>query len=117
MLHRLDPVIPKEYFAKDSFSFCKEIQKVSSSNKVTILSDICSLFTAVNLIFDKCPDLKITRQKLKHLFEFATSGTHFFFDGNCCNQIDGAAMGSPFGPVLVNIFMGFHEKRFTLNSH
>ena len=79
--------------------------------------DVCSLFTsiplketidiAVNLIFDKYPDLKITRQKLKKLFEFATSGTHFLFD-----QIDGVAMGSPLGPILANLFMGFHEKRW-----
>ena len=32
----LYPVIPTEYCAKDSFSFCKEIQEKSSSNKVTI---------------------------------------------------------------------------------
>ena len=72
----LDPVIPTEYCAKDSFSFCKEVQEVSSSNKFMISYDVCSLFTsiplketidiAVNLIFDKYPDLKITRQQLKN---------------------------------------------------
>ena len=56
-----------------------------------ILYDVSSLLTsillketieiAVNLIFDKYPDLKIKRQDLKKLFEFATSGTHFLFDG------------------------------------
>ena len=71
----LDPVIPTEYCAKDSFSFCKEIQEVGCSNKFMISYDVCSLFTniplkgtidiAVNLIFDKCPDLKIARQELK----------------------------------------------------
>ena len=113
----LDLVIQTEYCARDSFSFCKEVQEVSSSNKFTISYEVCSLFTsiplkktidvAVNLIFDKYPDLKITRQKLKKLFEFATSGTHFLFD-----QIDGVAMGSPLGPILANLFMGFHEKRW-----
>ena len=82
--------------------------------------DVCSQFTriliketidiAVNLIFDKYPDLKITRQQLKKLFEFATSGTNFLFDGSYCDQIDGVAMGCPLGPVLANLFMGFHEK-------
>ena len=118
----LDPVIPTEYCAKDSFSYCKEVQEVSSSNKFMISYDVCSLFTsiplketidiAVNLIFDKYPDLKITRQELKKLFEFATSGTHFLFDGSYYDQIDGVAMGSPLGPVLANLFMGFHEKRW-----
>ena len=113
----LDPLIPTEYCAKDSFSFCKEVQEVSSSNKFTISYEVCSLFTsiplkktidvAVNLIFDKYPDLKITRQKLKKLFEFATSGTHFLFDGSYYDQIDGVAMGSPLGPVLAKPIYGF----------
>ena len=118
----LAPVISTEYCAKVSFSFCKEMQKVSSSNKFMISYDVCSLFTsiqlkettyiAVNLSFDKYPDLRITRQDLKKLFEFATSGTHFLFDGNCYDQIDRVAMGSPLGPVVANLFMGFHEKRW-----
>ena len=29
----LDPIIPKDHFTKDLFSFCKEIKKVSSTNK------------------------------------------------------------------------------------
>ena len=67
----LDPVVPTEYCAKDSFSFCKEIQEVSSSNIFMISYNVCSLFTsillketidiAVNLIFDKYPDLKTAR--------------------------------------------------------
>ena len=122
LTNMLDSVIPTEYCAKDSFSFCKELQEVSSSNKFIISCDVCSLFTsislketidiAVNLIFDKYPDLKITRQELKKSFEFATSGTHFLFDGSYYDQIDGVAMGSPLGPVLANLFMGFHEKRW-----
>ena len=117
----LDLVIQTEYCARDSFSFCKEVQEVSSSNKFIISNYVCSLFTsislketidiAVNLIFDKYPDLKITRQELKKLFEFATSGTHFLFDGSYYDQIDVVMMGSPLGPVLANLFMGFHEKR------
>ena len=58
----LDPVILREYCSNDPFSFCKEIQEVSSSNKFMILYHVCSIFTsirlketidiAVNLIFD-----------------------------------------------------------------
>ena len=40
-----DPVIPKDYCAKDSFSFCMEIKKVSSTNKFFIFS----LFTSIPL--------------------------------------------------------------------
>ena len=113
----LDPVIRTEYCTKDSFSFCKELQEVSSSNKFMISNDIFSLFTrillketidiAVNLIFDEYSDLKITRQELKKLFEFETSGTHFLFDGSYYDQIDGVAMGSPLGSVLAKPIYGF----------
>ena len=30
---------------------------------------------------------------------------------NFYDQIDGVAMGSPLGPVLVNLFMGYHEQK------
>ena len=56
--------------------------------------------------------MKISRSDLKQLFQYATSGTHFFFDGNFYDQIDGVAMGSPLGPVLANIFMGYHETKW-----
>ena len=42
---------------------------------------------------------------LKGLLEFATKKSHFIFDGDYYDQIDGVAMGSPLGPVLANIFM------------
>ena len=42
----LDPVIPKDHCTKDSFSFCKEMKKVSSTNKFLISYDICSLLLA-----------------------------------------------------------------------
>ena len=83
-----------------------------------ISCDACSLFTSiplketvdidVNLLFEHNPDLNITKAELKKLFEFATSGTYFLFQGIFHNQIDGVAMGSPLGPVLANLFMGYY---------
>ena len=109
----LDDVIPKDHCTKDSFSFCKKIKKLSSTNKFLISYDICSLFTrfplnetielAVKLIFDNNPNIKITKKDLKYS-EFATSETHILFDGNYYDQIDGVAMGLPLGPVLDNLF-------------
>ena len=49
------------------------------------------------------------------LFFFATGQTHFSFLGNFYNQIDGVAMGSLLAPVLANLFMGHHEKRWLEN--
>ena len=73
----LDPVIPIDHWTKDSFSFCKVIKKVSSTNKFLIYYDICTLFTsiplnetidlAVKLTFDNNPNIKITKKDLKKL--------------------------------------------------
>ena len=49
---------------------------------------------AVDLLFEHNPDFKITKNKLKKLFDFATSGNHFLFDGSFYDQIDGVAMAS-----------------------
>ena len=61
------------------------------------------------------PDIKLGRENLTELFLFATAQTHFSFLGNFYDQIDGVAMGSPLAPVLANLFMGHHEKRWLEN--
>ena len=70
-----------------------------------VFYDVTSLFTniplqktiniAINLIFNRNPNLNITRKELKKLFLFATSQSHFIFNSRFHNQIDGIAMGSP----------------------
>ena len=118
----LDPVIPNEYCAKDSFTFCEEIQRVNANDYFLLSYDVCSLFTsiplsetieiAVELIFQNKPNLKIFKNELQQLFKFATSGTHFLFKGNFYEQIDGVSTGSPLGPVLAKLFMGYHERNW-----
>ena len=39
----------------------------------------------------------------------ATEEVEFSFNNTLYRQIDGIAMGFPFGPTLVNIFMGYLE--------
>ena len=39
----------------------------------------------------------------------------FLFKGKSYDQIDGLIMGSPLGPVLVNLFMGHYEKEWLSN--
>ena len=116
----LDPVLSKENCAKDSFSFCEEIQQVSSNDSFLVSYDVCSLFTSiplqeifqieVELIFQNNPQLKVTKRELTQLSNFATSGTHFSFNGNFYDQVDGVSVGSPLGPVLANLFMGVSRK-------
>ena len=112
----LEPVISTTHCTKDSFSFCEEIKKVRANNKFLVSYDVCSLFTsislaetidiAVDLLFEKNPGFKISKADLRKLFQFATSGTHFMFEGKFYDQIDGVAMGSPLGPVLANLSYG-----------
>ena len=45
----VDPVIPNEYCAKDSFTFCKEMQRVSANDYFLVSYDVCSLFTSIPL--------------------------------------------------------------------
>ena len=69
--------------------------------------DVASLFTniplsetidlAVNAIFESNTglDLKLSKTELKELFNFATSHTHFLFNGCFYDQVGGVAMGFP----------------------
>ena len=99
---------------------------ISISKTFLVSYDVTSLFTsiplqetidiAINLIFNHNPNLNITKKELKKLFLFATSQTHFIFNGKFYNQIDGIVMSSPFALVLANIFMGFYKSKW-LNEY
>ena len=41
----------------------------------------------------------------------ATTSVEFSFNNSMYRQIDGVAMGSPFGPTLANIFVGYYESK------
>ena len=43
---------------------------------------------AVELIYQNNLQLKVTKRELKQLFNFATSGTNFFFNGSFYDQVD-----------------------------
>ena len=43
--------------------------------------------------------------------QLATSSVEFSFNNNMYRQIDGVAMGSPLGPALANIFVGYQEAK------
>ncbi|XP_068685084.1 uncharacterized protein [Montipora foliosa] len=116
----LEPHIPSEYCALDTFTFVREINELPLSAKFMVSFDVESLFTnipleeCVNLAVDYIskgnPDLQLTKTELRNLFNFATAQTHFLFKGSFFDQIDGVAMGSPLAPVLANLFMGHHER-------
>ena len=120
------PLVPKDYFCKDTFTFVSQIKNANLSKKFLVSYNVTSLFTtiplqetidiAINLIFNHIPNLNITKKELKKLFLFPKSQTHFIFNGKFYKQIDGVAMGSPLAPVLANIFMDFYKPKW-LNEY
>ena len=58
---------------------------------------------------EQTPKPALPGKLLKTLLVKATTEVEFSFDGVMYRQMDGMAMGSPLGPVLANIFMGFCE--------
>jgi len=107
---------------KDSFSFAQEIQQLDAdpSNSFLCSFDISSLFTNVPLAetIKICADTLYNGKLISpdfpksifiELMNTATSSIEFSFSNTMYKQTDGIAMGSPLGPVLASIFVGYHE--------
>ena len=85
--------------------------------------DISSLFTnvplekTINIYADAlyCDDSDaqsfISKAVFIKLMKSVTSGVEFSFNDIMYKQTDGVAMGSPLGPTLANIFVGFYEEK------
>ena len=53
----------------------------------------------------------LSEESFYNLLRMVTSGVEFSFDDTMYRQTDGVAMGSPLGPVLADIFVGWCESR------
>ena len=116
----LSPHIPSHYTTKDSFTFIEEIKQFSTYGTFLIYFDVTSLFTnipleetiniATDTVFANCLNIKFTSKELQKLLKIATFETHINFNDEIYDQIKDVSMGSPLVPILVNLFMGYHEK-------
>ena len=108
-----------EYTLKDSFEIAKDIINQNSGSFMTSL-DVDSLFTNVPLdeTIKICIDelfkseMTVCGLNKKEMFEMLSltlKESIISFDNKYYSQIDGVAMGSPFGPTLANIFLCRHE--------
>ena len=106
---------------RDSFTFA-DIIKTSNSSVFLCFFDISSLFTNVPLAetiqicadalySSEHPPSPFPRQIFIQLMEMATSSVEFSFNDIMHRQIDVVTMGSPLGPALANIFVGYYESK------
>ena len=99
--------------------------KVNSNDSILCSFDICSLFTNVPL----AETIEICTKTLydghlptpvipKHVFieqmKTATTSVEFSFNKIMYRQINRVGMGSPLGPALENIFVGYYESSFLI---
>ena len=108
--------------AKDSFSFVQNMQQLTfDPDDCFICSfDISSLFTNIPLAetIQICADTfydgdlsppQFSKEIFIELMNVATTSAEFSFNNVMYQQIDGVAMGSPLGPALANIFVGYYQ--------
>ena len=109
---------------RDSFTFA-DIIKTSNLDPSSVFLwsfDISSLFTNVPLAetiqicadalySSENPPAPFPRQIFIELMEMAASSVGFSFNDIMHYQIDEVAMGSPLGPALANIFIGYYESK------
>ena len=106
----------------DSFQFVETVRRLDLSNLTMASLDITSLFTQIpldetidiliDLINTDNIDIGIPDDLLRDMILLCTKNVSFSFNKDLYTQHDGVAMGSPLGPCLANIFVGFLERKF-----
>ena len=74
---------------------------------VSEVVDIC----ATALFEDGLNTSDLNEDGFRQLMKISTTSVEFLFNKNIYCQVDGVAMGSPLGPTLANIFVGYHERK------
>ena len=122
----LKPLVgTSSHHVQNTRDFIDQIKEVRLKDGESIISyDVTSLFTSVPIKptldiiqqrLTKDQDLhkrtNMTIQQITSLLEFCLKSTSFMFQGQYYQQMEGAAMGSPLSPIIVNIFMEHFEEQ------
>ena len=116
-----------EYTISDVFNFAEEIQHFKlDENGFLVSYDVTALFTnvlldeTIHILVDKAfkdnwfnntYNMNISKDDLMELLSVATTNELFQFNGNLYEQVDGVAMKSPLGPLIVNAIMCSVEEK------
>ena len=90
--------------------------------------DISSLFTnipleeTIQICADSLYESNLTppimdKDVFIEIMNIATTSVEFSFNNKIYKQIDGVAMGSPLGPALANIFVGYQEEKLFIDNN
>ena len=122
LVELLKPLTTNQHTVTDTFSFVNWIQQHKGTNHHMASYDVSSLFTNIPLketidicihkLYNSNSPPALPKAVFKELLIFATKSSHFKFNNQYYDQIDGVAMGSPLGPVLANVFMCDFEEKF-----
>ena len=118
----LSGLTKNEFVSKDSFEFAKNVRNKNSDFFMASF-DIDSLFTnvpldetidiAVNKLFGRKKKYEgFSKEQFRKLLSLAVKNSFFLFNDTYYEQLDGAAMGSPLGPTIANIFLCHWEEKW-----
>ena len=114
-----------ESFVKNSTDFARKMNEVNLDERdMTVSFDVASMFTKVPVADalqvistcqreDSTPGDKsnIPPDEICQLVEMCLHLTYFQFGDQFFEQLKGAVMGSPFSPIVANLYMEPFEKR------
>ena len=118
----ISPLTSNQFTVHDPFSLADKVSSFCPDHFMASLH-VESLFTNIplNEVIDICIDdsfsdtntiHNIDGNDMRELLTLAAYESFFIFDQVMYRQTDGAAMGSPLGPILANAFFCHFEKQW-----
>ena len=110
----LKPFNKSEFCVKDSFQFVENFKNLPNNNYNMFTLDVENLYPSIPVdeaigymveLIMKAKITKFSEKTLKRLFEICLKESHFEFEGELFEQINGVSMGSPLSPIVANLFM------------